>query len=188
MKRFLLASTLMALAFTLSLAAVQPSVADDAKSEEKLLKPDKGVGTKYGARDPRKCESTRPPETGAPSAAQARAYLISGHEHETGNDTFATLKLLEDVKLEIGKGRPYDHPEGGNDIDTRELVYPVRGSYTAWTCYPISSAHPAGKSAQKTENPNASGICYKTTFGDWKVLMSDITTRKVFSEYFPAPK
>jgi hypothetical protein len=147
-----------------------------------------GVGARYGARDPVNVASTKAPKHGAPTAAQARAYLISGLEHEKGSGTLAELYLTEDVKLEIGKGRPYEHPEGGEDIDTKALVYPVRGSYTYYTCYPINVAHPAGKNCKKVEFPNAAGICYKTTFGDWKVLMTDITTRKVVAGYFPPPK
>ena len=185
MKNHILATPLLLTAFTLitgSLATAQPAATN------RLLQAKQGVGAKYGARDPLTCASTKQPEHGAPSAEQARAYLISGLEHEKGSGTFGELYLTENVKLDIGKGRPYDHPEGGNDIDTHALVYPVRGSYTYYTCYPISVTHPAGKSCKKVELPNAAGICYKTTFGDWKVLMTDITTRSVVSGYFPAPK
>ena len=35
--------------------------------------------------------------------------------------------------------------------------------------------------------PKAEGLCYKTTFGDWKRSLMDIRHRKLLDGYFPAP-
>jgi len=155
---------------------------------DQLLQPQTGVGTRYGGRDPLKCKSTKEPTQGAPSAEQARAYMISGFEHEKGSGTLGELYLTEDVKVEVGKGRPFEQEDGSGDADIHELVYPVRGSYTYYRCYPISSAHPEGQSSVKVECPNAEGICYKTSFGDWKCSMADFHTSKTADGYFHAPK
>ena len=128
------------------------------------------------------------PQDGRATADQARAYFISGYEMEKGTGTLGELYLTEDVKLEIGKGRPFDRADGSGDADVTELVYPVRGSYTYYRCYPISSAHPEGKNCKKIVCPKAEGICYKTSFGDWKCVMADIRTSKTVDGYFPPPK
>ena len=73
--------------------------------------------------------SKKEPLTGAPSAEQARAYLISCWEGVRGNN-FPELYLTENVKLEISKGRAATDDDGQTGIDRKELVYDVRGSYT----------------------------------------------------------
>ena len=183
--------TSAAMACAVLLLATQTGVADDKKSGgnpvDKLLKLDKsGVGAKYGARDPLILVSKKEPLTGAPSAEQARAYMISCWECEKGG--FAPeLYLTENVKLEISKGRPATADDGQTGIDVKEPVYDVQGSYTYYRCYPINLAHPKGKNCDKIELPNASGVCYKTTFGEWKCYMGDVRTGKSLTGYFPPP-
>jgi hypothetical protein len=161
---------------------------EEVKPADELLQPQTGVGAKYGARDPFTCKSTKQPLQGAPSAEQAKAYLIGRFEKETGTGTLGQLYLTENVKLEIGKGRPFEQGDGSGDADVSELVYPIRGSFTYYRCYPINSVYPVGQSCKKIESPNAEGFCYKTTFGDWRCSMVDIQTSKTLDGYFPAPK
>ena len=160
---------------------------EDADAADKLLKPDAGVGAKYGARDPYKCASYKAPEKGAPTAGQVRAYVIGQREYETGTGNDAVLYLTDNVTVEIGKGRPFERGDGSDDIDTSEMVYPIRGTMTVYTCYPISKAHVEGKNCKKVEFPKAEGLCYKTTFGDWKCSLMDVQHRKVYGGYFPPP-
>ena len=161
---------------------------DAAQTASQLLKSAAGVGAPYGARDPLHCASTKAPASGAPSAEQVKAYFISAFEREKSSGRLGELYLTADVKVEIGKGRPFESGDGAGDIDTHERVYPIRGSYTYYRCYPLSSAHPAGKSSKKILQPNAEGFCYKTTFGDWRCSMADFHTGKTLDGYFPAPK
>ena len=185
-------SQLLAIALFLLLVAM-PAIGCAQKKEAEpaaeLLVGDKsGVGKNYGARDPLTCKSTKDPEKGPPSADQVRAYFISGFEQEKGTGTLGELYLTENVKVEIGKGRPFEQGDGSGDVDVHELIYPIRGSYTYYRCYPVNSVHPLGKNSVKVEQPKAEGLCYKTTFGDWKCTMADFHTGKSLDGYFPAPK
>ena len=177
-----------AIALIILMSLAVPLASFHAQTAAKLLKPLTGVGAPFGARDPLHCDSTKEPASGAPSSEQVKAYFISGFEHAKGTGTLAELYLAEDVKVEIGKGRPFESGDGSGDIDTHELVYPIRGSYNWYLCYPITSVNTAGKNCVKFGQPNAEGLCYKTTFGDWRCSMSDIQTRKTFPGYFAAPK
>lgn len=136
----------------------------------------KGLGADYGARDPRTCKDTKQPIKGAISAAQAQEYVICAREGvATGS-----LHLVEDLKVEVGKGRPYSTANGpwATDIDTSATVYPIRGSFKNYICQPHHS-NPAvpqydniGKNCSLYDSPVAEGVCYKTTFGDWKCEMA----------------
>ncbi len=139
-----------------------------------------GIGSKYAARDPVTCSSTKEPAKGAPSAQQAANYVRC---HDEGEDSFHHLILEQDVKVEIGKGRPF---QGGrlsdinmHDVDPSELVYPIRGSYMMYQCSNIAPGDPwqsiyaAGKNCAIYDHKNAVGSCWKTTFGDWKCTMGD---------------
>lgn len=57
-------------------------------------------------------------------------------------------------------------------------IYPIRGSYTQYMCtkeYPErGTLYNIGKNCNRSENRNATGSCYKTTFGDWRCSMFDI--------------
>jgi hypothetical protein len=89
------------------------------------------------------------------------------------------LYLFENVQAEIGKGRPFRGGglSGGADInmadaDPSEPVYPIRGSFSQWQCAnPKTSISPEGQNCDLLSIPKASGVCYKTTFGDWVCRM-----------------
>jgi hypothetical protein len=125
-----------------------------------------GVGKKFGARDPRACGSTKEPGRGGPSADQAKQYFICGFE---GINHFGSLKLVDAVSVEVGKGRPFNRTtDSTSDIDPSQTVFPIRGGFTLWVCE---------ERARVTGDPNKNctreaftkntGICYKDTFGDW---------------------
>ncbi|MDO7845839.1 hypothetical protein Q5H92_05685 [Hymenobacter sp. M29] len=125
----------------------------------------------YGSRGPRTCPSTKAPPKGPISANQAMQYFICGTEGLFGDD----LYLVGNVTLQIGKGRPFlPNTDMLPDADVSALVYPVRGSYVRYQISKISKVFPnAGKNCNVYPQPHASGLCYRTTFGDWVCKMID---------------
>lgn len=59
------------------------------------------------------------------------------------------------------------------EIDVKFPLYPIRGSFTKYQCKDPKTDYIKipGKTCNRTENPDAKGYCYKTTFGDWSCNM-----------------
>ncbi len=138
-----------------------------------------GVGARYGARDPHTCPDTRMPARGAPAGAQAAQYVTCAQEGVFGASS--SLGLVEDVRVQVGTGRPYIHvTDSFQDIDPHQLVYPIRGSYRSYACSeivpPNGSPGRRGENCSVADSPQATGVCYKTTFGDWRCNMQDTET------------
>ncbi len=125
----------------------------------------------YGSRGPRTCASTKAPASGPISAQQALQYFICRAEHVYGDE----LYLVGDVQLQIGKGRPFQiNSDRLSEADTDSPVYPIRGSFIQYQVHPLSKIYPNdGKNCTSYAQRNASGVCYRTTFGDWKCSMLD---------------
>lgn len=133
-----------------------------------------GVGKQFGSRDPRTCTSRKEPVKGSPTAAQLQQYFICDQEVVRRSATSGDLLyLVTDVKLEVGKGRPFSlATDAVENIDPAQTVYPVRGTYAWWQCSAIGSINgQPGKNCVKDEMTEASGRCYKSTFGEWHCLM-----------------
>jgi hypothetical protein len=134
-----------------------------------------GVGAKYGSREAATCPSMKEPAKGAPSSDQARRYLICNAEGVKGG----TLYLLQDVKVEVGKGTPYKEMPGAGrpfDADPEGMVYQIRGSLKKYSCVAqITSKlwYNVGKNCRIYDEPKATGNCHKDNFGEWQCLMSD---------------
>jgi hypothetical protein len=131
-----------------------------------------GAGAKYGARDPHTCSSTMEPAKGAPSPEQAAKYVACAGE-TVGMSS--NLFLLENVKVEVGKGIPWmelDRPSRPTDADTKSLVYSIRGSYTKYQCGAVVPIN-RGQNCSVYYHPKAVGTCYRTNFGDWHCNMQD---------------
>jgi len=129
-------------------------------------------GADYRSRDPVSCPSKRGPIKGAPTPEQAKRYVMCQLEVVM----YAPyLILLDNVQVEVGKGRPYDPDSDSlmSDADRDSLVYPIRGSYDMYTCSPIDASTPRGRNCALTPHPRATGVCYRTTFGDWDCEMTD---------------
>jgi hypothetical protein len=97
--------------------------------------------------------------------------------------------LVDDVSVQVGKGRPYNIREDINfpDIDTHFLVYPIRGSLKKYSCDKIYLDRTnLNRNCSVYTEPNAKGACYKNSFGDWKCGMTDAAS-KLTSEYMPPP-
>jgi hypothetical protein len=132
-----------------------------------------GVGTRYEARDPQTCASTKEPKSGAPSAAQATQYFICDTEHEASQ----MLYLVTNVKVEVAPtGRPFNIlTDSMSEIDPAQSVYNIRGGFTHYQCAPVSAyMQNSGKNCSSYDGTKAKGICFKTTFGDWHCMMSDL--------------
>lgn len=125
----------------------------------------KGIGKKYGTRDPRTCTNTAAPTTGAITADLAAKYLMCQREGEASD----LLYLIDDARVQVGGGINYASIRASRvlyEIDVNHPVYPIRGTYTKNVCSRIYDEN--AKSNCTTETVKADGYCYKTTFGDWQ--------------------
>lgn len=130
-----------------------------------------GSGAKYEARDPKTCADTKKPTRGAMSAAQATEYIICGKEKDEGGH----LTLVENLKVQVGGATAYNRDTFGYtpDVDPKAPVYPVRASLNMYQCNEVSDAmENRGKSCTVYVRPKATGVCVKTTFGDWRCTLS----------------
>lgn len=147
---------------------------------------DAQVGARYQARDPQTCDSKKEPTSGPITAALAQKYVICNIETESGQH----LYLLENVKVEVGKGTPFKELPG--DVrpftaDPDGLVYQIRGSMTRYQCSPISDIlENAGKNCNTYEEPKATGACFRDGFGDWVCNMTDLRSVDTFGVPPPA--
>src|SRR5690348_3706071 len=127
-----------------------------------------------GARDPHACAS-KEPASGAPSGDRLKELILCGKSGERVYDQ--DLYLLANVQVEIGKSRPYQTSDSlAQNIDPSQPVYPIRGSYDKYQCVVINTTmklkgHSAGDNCSLFPQPQAEGICYRTTFGDWECSM-----------------
>jgi len=148
----------------------QDDTADDDTADDDTASPmetQTGVGKPYGARDPRDCPDAKQPTRGAMSAAQATQYVICGLEHVYGEN----LYLAENVKVTVGGGIPYN-PNNfpyATDIDPEATVYPIRAGFEKYQCGRLSTvSDDKGKNCTVYRSQKATGVCVKTTFGDWR--------------------
>ena len=133
----------------------------------------KDAGKPYGARDPKTCDSRSAPAKGAISAAQAAVYFTCDSEGVTG---LKQLNQVADVKVQVApSGRPFNvSTEPYADIDPAEPVFNIRGSFVLEFCVPLDgSIVKPGKNCQALDESIATGVCYKSTFGDWHCHMQD---------------
>lgn len=150
-------------------AAVQTAMAQAGETK---------IPNKYGTRDPRKCEDKKAPAKGAITAALAAKYVICEAEKVSG----PYLYLVEDVKVEVGGGRPYNPNMDLNvpEINVRAPLYPIRGGLVRYQCYEVNpgfTVSAPGKNCNETKEPEAKGFCYRTTFGDWRCHMADFSNK-----------
>jgi hypothetical protein len=88
------------------------------------------------------------------------------------------MYLIENINVEIGKGTPFMQLDGGSrpfDADPDGLVYPIRGSYTKYQCSaPNRIMDNFGKSCNRSQAKHATGVCFRSGFGDWTCNMDDL--------------
>lgn len=128
-----------------------------------------GVGAAYGTRDPHTCASTKDPVTGPISAATAKEYVTCGYDHEQKNAD--ELWLIDVQQIEVGQPRPFNIRSDSSEADPRQPVYPIRGKVITYQCHQFKNGYPRGNNCYIYEIPNATGSCFRTSFGDWKCAM-----------------
>jgi hypothetical protein len=156
-----------------------------------LVAAEPNVGEKYESRNPFVCASKKEPANGAPSVNRLKDLVRCG----TGGErvTSQMLYLLENLKVEVGKGRPYQASDRqSQNIDPSLPVYPIRGSYDRYQCAVVNNAidlkaYKSGANCSVYPNPEATGVCYKTTFGDWNCVMSDFMIGSSSKREYVAP-
>ena len=125
------------------------------------------TGAKYGAREPQKCGSTKDPVKGVITPELARKYFACRVERELAG----SLYLVENVKVEVGKGTAFMQLPGGSrpfEADPDGLVYQIRGSLLRYACSPVSDfMGNAGKNCSVDNEEKATGTCFRNGFGDW---------------------
>lgn len=144
--------------------------ADDPKETTKT--------NKYGTRDAQTCKDKKAPSGGAITAALAAKYVICEREKVSG----PYLYLVENVKVEVGGSRPYNPNMDLNvpEINVRFPLYPIRGGLVSYQCYEVNpnfTVSAPGKNCNRTNEPEAKGFCYKTTFGEWRCHMADLSNK-----------
>ena len=134
----------------------------------------RSVAARYGSREPRTCEDKKAPALGPITAPLAQKYLNCQMEYVAGG---GDLYLVENLKVEVGGGVPYSaimRQRTLNEVDVTQPVYPLRGSLLRYQCQDrVTAARVATANCNTSHEPNATGYCYRTTFGDWSCYMND---------------
>ena len=136
------------------------------------------LSVKYGSREPQTCTSKKEPTKGVLSPEQAGKYMVCYREGESGSNT---LLLLEDIKVEVGKGTPFlqiPPNQRPTTADPEGMVYQIRGSYKRYLCgilYRTGTLLNEGKNCSIYDNPKATGSCFRDNFGDWICNMDDLS-------------
>ena len=138
-----------------------------------------GSGAAWGARDPAGCPSLS--QTEPPSRKQAVALLRC--THEVAYDASGELWLLENVDVQIGEPVPFEEMYFEyvlTDADIFAATYPLSGSFTRTVCI---TQHDAGISGvdpslncSEFDVAEAKGVCWFTSFADWRCLMTGPVT------------
>ena len=149
-------------------------------------------GAAYGARDPEVCTSGKNPVKGGPTAEQARAYVQCGVSGES--ETGQTLWLMGELKIEVApNARPFNYySDSTGDIDPKQPVYDLRGSYVSYQCFHPGQGYPAGKNCVRYDAGanaplRATGFCYKDTFADWHCKIKPIDVLRPVATGQPPP-
>ena len=106
-----------------------------------------------------------------PTLSQIPALVQCGMETETSDNIF----LYEDIVVSIGTMRPYTvYDSRLESIDPKASLLPIRGTMVQYESGAISQiVGNTGKNCTRSEQPLAEGVCWKTSFGDWRCYMSD---------------
>jgi hypothetical protein len=134
----------------------------------------------YGTREPATCTGLRTlPGSRPPTAEEATRFVRCYRESIAGG----RISLVENLVVQVGPPRPYQHGVDSYDsIDPRQPVYPIRGSLTAWGCDALRTPQQLaggfpdnrGKNCDSYREPEAKGICYKSSFKEWSCIFADI--------------
>ena len=127
-------------------------------------------------RNPRICSQVTSP----PNVAQAMALIQCSTESDTTGSSTPQITLVTDLQVQIGGPRNYmPGADSWSDIDPSAKVYPVRGQGTMWQCGAVAMYGVGTNCVNYPAAAGGQGICYKSTFGDWKCHMSTGGPRQV---------
>ncbi len=136
----------------------------------------------FQAREPRKCAKV----TKAPSVAQAIALVQCFNEKLNPHEDW----LYQNVQVEMASPRAFIYQQDSfrSEIDTAAKVYPIRGSYVGYVCGVVGDGiHLKGQNCMKAVVAEATGICWKTTFGDWNCDEGGVINPTTWNEPPPPP-
>ncbi len=166
--------------------AAAASAPDGAASD--LLVSHPLAGLEFGAPGPRSCRSRTEPRSGPISPALARQYFICRREKLSNG----ALYLVRNVQIEVGRGVPPAQQAVSliTDGDTTRLRYPIRGRFQLYICDPLGGTDGIAmgpRNCSRVDQTRATGLCYVSSFGDWKCLMNDGDARQVLGVAPPGP-
>lgn len=133
-----------------------------------------GDATAWGARNPGACPTIQ--LSGPPTAAQVATMVRC--KHEAIQSAGGQLWLMENLKVMVGESMPFVVAYNRfvmPEADARSRVYPIRGSFTWSKCM---TRHDAGVYGNPDQNcfendvQAAEGVCWKTSFNDWRCLLA----------------
>jgi hypothetical protein len=141
------------------------------------------IGDSYNSREPVACPTGDAAPKEKPTVEQAVLIFRCVNEVEAGY-----LYLIENVKLEIGVARDFQFGDNYPQIDRNRPVYPIRGSWVEYQCHNIKTYPGAApNNCAVFDKSNGVGICYTTTFGDWRCQMQAATVQQR-PDWVPAPR
>ena len=74
------------------------------------------------------------------------------------------------------------------DADVTQPVYPLRGSFDSYMCTATLPNRNSGHNCMMTHFPDASGACWKTTFGDWECSLAGTGVNSTTKSQVPPPR
>lgn len=144
------------------------------------------VGARFASREPKACPSGVGPANGPLTVPLATAFVICSREHATGDEIY----LVGGATIQVGRPRPFTRDDTYmHDADPSQPVYAIRGSIVTYQCDQISTIDPnSGQNCRAIAEPNASGFCYGTAFGEWSCFMRDMNNlTNVVKDKLPPP-
>jgi hypothetical protein len=128
-----------------------------------------GVGAHFGARDPRTCPTV---STGKLTQVEAEQLFICNSEHLSAAGD--TLALVSDVTFNLGAALRFTpaYKALDPDINANWLVYPIFGSFRAFSCTALGAGAP-GANCTLSVHAKAVGMCYMTEHSGWHCAMAD---------------
>jgi hypothetical protein len=132
------------------------------------------VAKTWGTRSPMVCTPLK--QKNPPNAAQAAKLVQCAKEN--ASEASGELWLMQNLKVEVGKAMSflvaYDQYIMAA-ADTTKRVYPIRGSFDWAICITMRDAGIYGnpnENCKASRVPTATGVCWQTTFGDWKCTIN----------------
>jgi hypothetical protein len=145
----------------------------------------------YGTtRTNRTCASRVNPKKGAISLEQAKTYFICRYEIFTGplGKNGSAYTFVDDLNMQMAAARPATSADLGfgyeEDIDLKQPVYPIKASYVRTGCGARNIGEPgeAGKGNCLVNEVKSTGICFRSTFGEWHCKTRGKSTAMIWAK------